>query len=119
LIYYGVSAVLPPETPEIWASTRRGQGEAAVVEAGPEGWFDAQSEASAAAEETAHVVARLATPSHAATDAGLPMRRSKAHLVPGSFETAPAPQATPRTAEERRERFRGYRSGLRRPAEDG
>lgn len=87
-----------------------------MVEAGSEGWFSGQSGASTTADEAARVAARLATPSHAATDAGLPLRRSKAHLVPGAFEPAGAPQAARTTAEERRERFRGYRSGLRRVA---
>jgi hypothetical protein len=123
VIYYGVSARLRPETPERWAPTQQEQQheqrEASVVEAGSEGWFSGQSGPSTAADESARVVAQLATPSHAATDAGLPIRRSKAHLVPGAFETAPAAKVPGRAAEERLERFRGYRSGLRRTAEDG
>jgi hypothetical protein len=117
VIYYGVSAGLRVETPEPWALTQQGQREAPVVEAGSEGWFSGPAGASTTAEESARVAARLATPSHAATDAGLPLRRSKAHLVPGAFETA-APPAARTSAEERRERFSGYRSGLRRVATD-
>jgi hypothetical protein len=89
-----------------------------VVDASPDGWFADQTGPSAAAEEAARVTARLATPSEGATRAGLPRRTSKAHLVPGTFETVPAPEGPRRSPEELRERFRGYRAGLRRPSED-
>ena len=86
-----------------------------MVDAGPDGWFAGQSDPSATAEESARVAARLATPSDDATRAGLPLRRSRAHLVPGAFETGPEPEAPRRSPEEIRERMRGYR---RRPEGD-
>jgi hypothetical protein len=48
----------------------------------------------------------------------LPVRRSRAHLVPGAFETAPAPAEPPRrSADEVRDRLRGFHSGLRKARE--
>jgi hypothetical protein len=87
----------------------------AVVDAGQDGWFAGQTGPSATVEEAARVAARLATPSEGATRAGLPQRRSRAHLVPGSFEAGTAPEPARRSAEEIRERMRGYR---RKPADD-
>jgi hypothetical protein len=81
-----------------------------VVEARPDGWFAGPG---GTVEEAAQVAARLATPSENATRAGLPLRRSKAHLVPGAFETGPAPDAPQRSADEVRDRLRGYQSGVR------
>jgi hypothetical protein len=89
-----------------------------VAEAPQDGWFAGQTGTSASAEESARVVARLATPSDDATRAGLPLRRSKAHLVPGAYETGPEPATPLRSPEELRERMRGYRSGPRRPRDD-
>ncbi len=64
-----------------------GGREAEVADAAQDGWFAGQDGRSATAEESARVAARLATPSDDATRAGLPLRRSRAHLVPGAFET--------------------------------
>jgi hypothetical protein len=88
-----------------------------VADAGQDGWFAGQDGRSASAEESARVAARLATPSDEATKAGLPLRRSRAHLVPGAFESGPEPEAPRRAPEELRERMRGYRRGLRKPTE--
>jgi hypothetical protein len=88
-----------------------------VVEARPEGWFAGPS---ATVEEAARVAALLATPSENATRAGLPVRRSRAHLVPGAFEGTPAPEAAgapQRSADEVRDRLRGYQSGVRKARE--
>ena len=71
------------------------------------------------AEESERVAARLATPSDDATRSGLPLRRSRAHLVPGAFESGAEPTAPRRSPEELRQRMSGYRSGLRRPREEG
>jgi hypothetical protein len=50
----------------------------------------------------------------------LPVRRSKAHLVPGAFQSAPPPTEPPhRSAEEVRDRLRGFHSGLRKARETG
>lgn len=87
-----------------------------MVEARPEGWFAGPS---GTVEEAARVAALLATPSENATRAGLPVRRSRAHLVPGAFESPPAPE-TPgpqRSADQVRDRLRGYQSGVRRARE--
>jgi hypothetical protein len=85
-----------------------------VVEGRPDGWFAGPAGPSGPVEEAARVAARLATPSEGATRAGLPRRRSRAHLVPGAFETAPEPDAPPsRSADDVRDRLRGYRSGAR------
>ena len=89
-----------------------------MADAGQDGWFAGQTGPSATAEESARVTARMATPSEGATRAGLPLRRSRAHLVPGAFEAGAEPEAPRRSPEELRERMRGYRSGLRRPTED-
>jgi hypothetical protein len=89
-----------------------------VAEGAEDGWFAGQTGTSESAEESARVTARLATPSDDATRAGLPLRRSRAHLVPGAYESGPEPTAPHRSPEELRERMRGYRSGLRRPRED-
>ena len=89
-----------------------------MVDAAEDGWFAGQDGRSATAEESARVAARLATPSDEATRAGLPLRRSRAHLVPGAFETGPEPQTPRRSPEELRERMRGYRSRLRPPGDD-
>jgi hypothetical protein len=89
-----------------------------VEDAAQDGWFAGQTGSSATAEESARVAARLATPSDSATRSGLPLRRSRAHLVPGAFEGGPEPEAPRRSPEELRERMRGYRSGLRRPRDD-
>jgi hypothetical protein len=89
-----------------------------VVDAGQDGWFAGQTGPSPTAEESARVAARLATPSDEATRAGLPVRRSRAHLVPGAFEAGPEPEAPRRSPEELRERMRGYRRGLRTPRDD-
>ena len=89
-----------------------------MAEAAEDGWFAGQSGTSASAEESARVTARLATPSDSATRAGLPLRRSRAHLVPGAYETGPEPEAPRRSPDELRERMRGYRSGLRTPVAD-
>lgn len=85
-----------------------------MVEAGADGWFAGQGGASKPVEEGRRVAARLATPSDTATRAGLPLRRSRAHLVPGAFETVPEAEAPQRSADEVRDRLRGYQSGLRR-----
>ena len=70
----------------------------------------------AAAEESARVASRLATPSLGITRAGLPIRVPKAHLVPGSFPAEhSAEQAAPaRSAEEIRDRLGAYQRGVRR-----
>jgi hypothetical protein len=108
MIYYGVSAGHRPETPEGWAPARGTTG-GTVVDARPDGWFAGETGPSATAEEAARVAARLATPSESATRAGLPQRRSRAHLVPGAFESGTAPEPPRRSAEEIRERMRGFR----------
>ena len=87
-----------------------------MEDADQDGWFAGQSGTSASAEESARVAARLATPSDSGTRAGLPLRRSRAHLVPGAYESGPEPKAPRRSAEELRERMRSYRSGRRPPA---
>jgi hypothetical protein len=92
--------------------------EVQVVDARPDGWFRGQTGPSPSAEESAQVAAQLTTPSEDTTSVGLPMRRSRAHLVPGAFEPAAATETPRRSAEEIRERFRGYRSGLRRSADE-
>jgi hypothetical protein len=89
-----------------------------VAEAAQDGWFAGQSGISASAEESARVAAQLATPSDSATRAGLPLRRSRAHLVPGAYESGAEPEAPRRSPEELRERMSSYRSGLRPPASD-
>lgn len=89
-----------------------------MAEAPQDGWFAGQTGTSASAEESARVAARLATPSDNATRSGLPLRRSKAHLVPGAYETGPEPATPRRSPEQLRERMRGYRSGLRPPRDD-
>jgi hypothetical protein len=89
-----------------------------VAEAAADGWFAGQTETSASAEESARVAARLATPSDDATRSGLPLRRSRAHRVPGAYETGAEPEAPRRSPEELRERMRSYRSGLRPPRDD-
>jgi hypothetical protein len=85
-----------------------------VVEAGADGWFAGQGGPSEPVEEAHRVAARLATPSDTATRAGLPLRRSRAHLVPGAFESGAAAEAPQRSADEVRDRLRGYHSGVRR-----
>jgi hypothetical protein len=89
-----------------------------VVDARPDGWFRGPAGPSEPVEESVRIAARLATPSDGATRAGLPVRRSRAHLVPGAFETAPAPAEPPhRSADEIRDRLRGFHSGLRKARE--
>jgi hypothetical protein len=90
----------------------------AAQEAGQDGWFAGGTEPSASAQESARVLARLATPSDSSTRSGLPLRRSEAHLVPGAYESGPEPATPRRSPEELRERMRGYRSRLRPPPED-
>ena len=89
-----------------------------MSEAAQDGWFAGQTETSASAEESARVAARLATPSDDATRSGLPLRRSRAHLVPGAYESGAEPESPRRSPEELRERMRSYRSGLRPPRDD-
>jgi hypothetical protein len=89
-----------------------------VVETGQDGWFQGPPGPSATVEESARVAARLATPSESATRAGLPLRRSRAHLVPGAFEDGAAPDATQRSADDVRDRLRGYQSGVRKAREE-
>ena len=89
-----------------------------MAEAAQDGWFAGQVGPSASAEESARVAARLATPSDGATGSGLPVRRSRAHLVPGAYETGPEPEAPRRSPEELRERMRGYRSVRHPPREN-
>jgi hypothetical protein len=84
-----------------------------VVDAGQDGWFAGPPGPSQTVEEAARVAARLATPSESATRAGLPLRRSRAHLVPGAFEDRAATDPPQRSADEVRERLRGYQSGVR------
>jgi hypothetical protein len=118
VIYSGVSARHIPETPE-GLRLRSGIREAQVAEAAPaDGWFAGQTGTSASAEESERVAARLATPSDDATRSGLPLRRSRAHLVPGAYESGAEPTPPRRSPEELRERMRGYRSGQRRPRDD-
>jgi hypothetical protein len=93
-------------------------GRQKVVEEAQDGWFAGQRGTSESAEESARVTARLATPSDYVTRAGLPLRQSRAHLVPGAYESGAEPSAPHRSPEELRERMRGYRSGQRRPRED-
>lgn len=91
-----------------------------MVDAGQDGWFQGPPGPSATVEESARVAARLATPSETATRAGLPMRRSRAHLVPGAFDDGvvpPGPDAPQRSADEVRDRLRGYQSGVRKARE--
>jgi hypothetical protein len=107
VIYYGVSAGHRLESREGWRP--RSGREAEVVDAAQDDWFAGETGPSATAEESARVTARLATPSDGATRAGLPLRRSRAHLVPGAFETGTPPEPPRRSAEEIRERMRGYR----------
>jgi hypothetical protein len=107
VIYYGVSAGHRPESREGWRP--RAGREAEVVDAAQDSWFGGETGPNPTVEESARVAARLATPSDGATRAGLPVRRSRAHLVPGAFETGAAPEAPRRSAEEIRERMRGYR----------
>lgn len=89
-----------------------------MEDADQDGWFAGQTGTSASAMESARVAARLATESDSATRAGLPLRRSRAHLVPGAYESGAEPEAPHRSPEELRERMSSYRSGLRRPAAD-
>jgi hypothetical protein len=89
-----------------------------VAEAAQDGWFAGQTGPSESAEESARVAARLATPSDDATRSGLPLRRSRAHLVPGAYESGSEPAPPRRSSEELRERMRGYRSRLRPPGDD-
>ncbi len=84
-----------------------------MVEAGQGGWFAGPSGPSQPVEEAARVAARLATPSESATRAGLPLRRSRAHLAPGAFEEGAATDPPQRSADEVRDRLRGYQSGVR------
>jgi hypothetical protein len=84
-----------------------------VVEAGLDGWFAGPPGPSATVEEAARVAARLATPSESATRAGLPLRRSRAHLVPGAYDNGVAPDPPQRSADDVRDRLRGYQSGVR------
>jgi hypothetical protein len=84
-----------------------------VVEAGRDGWFQGPPGPSPTVEEAARVAARLATPSETATRAGLPLRRSRAHLVPGAFDEGAAPGSPQRSADDVRDRLRGYQSGVR------
>ena len=84
-----------------------------MVEAGQDGWFAGPPGPSQTVEEAARVAARLATPSETATRAGLPLRRSRAHLVPGAFEEGAAADPPQRSADEVRDRLRGYQSGVR------
>ena len=60
------------------------------------------------------MASRLAAPAEEATRAGLPRRAPKAHLVPGAFETGAATPPPERSADEVRDRLRGYRSGVQR-----
>jgi hypothetical protein len=90
-----------------------------VVDAGTDGWFDGPPGPSRTVEESARVRARLATDSERATRAGLPARRSRAHLVPGAFETGTATAETPqRSAEQIRSRLAGYQSGVRKARQE-
>jgi hypothetical protein len=91
--------------------------EASVVEAGQDGWFAGPPGPSGTVEEAARVAARLATPSESATRAGLPLRRSKAHLVPGAYEDGNPPDVPRRSADEVRSRLSGYQSGVRKARE--
>jgi hypothetical protein len=79
-------------------------------------WADGGTGGGRAADESARVVSRLATPSLGVTRAGLPVRVPKAHLVPGSFPAEPgAEDAAPtRSAEEVRNRLEDYQRGVRR-----
>jgi hypothetical protein len=88
-----------------------------VVDAGQDGWFQGPPGPSATVEESARVAARLTTPSETATRAGLPLRRSRAHLVPGAFNDGAAPDAPQRSADDVRDRLRGYQSGVRKARE--
>jgi hypothetical protein len=89
-----------------------------VVEAGQDGWFQGPPGPSATVEESARVAARLATPSETATRAGLPLRRSRAHLVPGAFDEGATPDTPRRSADDVRDRLRGYQSGVRKAREE-
>ena len=84
-----------------------------MVDAGQDGWFQGPPGPSTTVEEAARVAARLAAPSETATRAGLPLRRSRAHLVPGAFEDGEAADAPQRSADDVRDRLRGYQSGVR------
>ena len=88
-----------------------------MVDAGQDGWFQGPPGASPTVEESARVAARLATPSETATRAGLPLRRSRAHLVPGAFAEGAGPEAPQRSADDVRDHLRGYQSGIRRARE--
>lgn len=88
-----------------------------MVDTGQGGWFQGPPGPSATVEESARVAARLATPSETATRAGLPLRRSRAHLVPGAFDDGAAPDAPRRSADDVRDRLRGYQSGVRKARE--
>jgi hypothetical protein len=87
-----------------------------VVEAGRDGWFAGPPGPSGTVEEAQRVASRLATPSEGATRAGLPRRRSQAHLVPGAFEGS-TPDTPERSADDVRDRLRGYQSGVRKARE--
>lgn len=82
----------------------------------PDGWFARPAGPSSTVEEATRVAGRLAAPSEGTTRAGLPQRTPKAHLVPGAFETGGSDTdgAPQRSAEDVRDRLRGYRSGVRR-----
>ena len=118
MIYYGVSddTYRKPRKAGVCGAE---VGRHKVVEAAQDGWFAGQTETSASAEESERVAARLATPSDDATRSGLPLRRSRAHLVPGAYESGAEPTGPRRSPEELRQRMSGYRSGLRRPREEG
>lgn len=88
-----------------------------MVDAGQDGWFQGPPGPSPTVEESARVAARLATPSETATRAGLPLRRSRAHLVPGAFDEDAGPEAPQRSADDVRDRLRGYQSGVRKARE--
>jgi hypothetical protein len=80
----------------------------------PEGWFARPIGPSGTVEEVSRVAGRLAAPSEGSTGSGLPVRTPRAHLVPGAFEEG-APAAAPkRSAEEVRDRLRGFQSGVER-----
>ena len=80
----------------------------------PEGWFARPIGPSGTAEEASRVAGRLAAPSDRETGSGLPVRGPRAHLVPGAFEEG-GPDGVPRrSAEDVRDRLRGYLSGVAR-----
>lgn len=80
----------------------------------PEGWFARPIGPSGTTEEASRVAGRLAVPSEGATGAGLPVRTPKAHLVPGAFEEGPPEDGPRRSAEEVRDKLRGFRTGVER-----